>query len=63
MARSDLAKSADSKGKNGPLPMPRDGPMGDVDGALAAVGDRTSRCDEAARWRKGTLDGPDLDVA
>jgi hypothetical protein len=38
----------EAKGKKGPLPLPGDGPMDDVDDALTLPGSRKIRCNAAA---------------
>jgi hypothetical protein len=43
------AEVAEPKGKEGPLPLPGDGPMDDVGGALTLPGVRKIERDEAAR--------------
>jgi hypothetical protein len=40
---------SEAKGKKGPLPLPGDGPMDDVDGALTLPGARKIRRNAAAR--------------
>jgi hypothetical protein len=42
-------EAADPKGRKGPLPLPGDGPMDDVGGALTLPGVRRNWCVEAAR--------------
>jgi hypothetical protein len=48
-------EASEAKGKKGPLLLPGDGPMDDVDGALTLPGARKIRCNAAARRRKELL--------
>ena len=49
MARSETTNAPTPRENKGTLPMPGDGLLGDVGGALTLAGERTTRCDEAAR--------------